>query len=136
MSGPTGESAPEGGVPEGAPSADAMPADATEVPAAAPAAPAPAASDGRTLGIVALVLAFVFQLLGLILGFVALDQSRRAGRGNAPARAAIIVSIVLIVLWVGAIATALVAAGSIQDDCDVLGTGIHEVDGITVTCPG
>jgi len=39
----------------------------------------PAVYPGKTLGIVALVLAFLFTLLGLILGIVANDQSKAVG---------------------------------------------------------
>ena len=60
----------------------------------------PAEDPGKTLGIVALVCSFFFQLIGLILGIVALNQSKNAGYQNGPAKAAIIISIVLMVLAV------------------------------------
>lgn len=107
-----------------------------DVASPTPAVAAQSVPDGRGLGIAALVFAFVFQVVGLILGFVALDQSKRAGRGNAPARAAIIVSIVLIVLWIGAGIAALTVASTVAEDCDALGPGIHEVDGVQIVCPG
>ncbi|CAN7231016.1 DUF4190 domain-containing protein [Microbacterium sp. LjRoot45] len=66
-------------------------------PAVAPAGPVP----GKTMGIIAFVLSFFFQLLALILGIVALVQSRKAGRSNGFALAAIIISVVLMI--VGAI---------------------------------
>jgi hypothetical protein len=55
---------------------------------------------GRTLGIVALIAAFFISLLGLILGIIAMNQSKAAGYPNGPAKAAIIVSIVFLVLSV------------------------------------
>ena len=58
------------------------------------AAPPPAA-PGRTLGIVAFILSFFIALVGLILGIVALVQSRKAGQKNGFALAAIIISAVL-----------------------------------------
>ncbi len=64
------------------------------VPAAAPAVP------GKTLGIVGLVLAFLFPLLGLILSIVAANQSKAAGVPNTPAKVGIILSIIFMVLWV------------------------------------
>ena len=67
----------------------------TPVPAAAPAD-----YPGKTLGIVAVILAFVFTLLGLILGIVANNQSKAAGFKNTPAKVAIILSIVFMVLGV------------------------------------
>lgn len=70
--------------------------------AAAPPAPvgAPTEDPGRTLGIVALVLAFVFTLLGLILGYVARSQSKKAGFDNTPAKIAIILSWIFIALGI------------------------------------
>lgn len=62
-------------------------------------APAPA-SDGKTLGIVGLVLAFVFSLAGLIVSIIARNQSKAAGVPNGPATAGIIISIIGLVVWV------------------------------------
>ncbi len=61
----------------------------TDSPAAYNQAPAPV--PGKTLGIVALIVAFFANLIGLILGIVALSQSRKAGVQNLPAVWAIIV---------------------------------------------
>ncbi|WP_336632509.1 MULTISPECIES: DUF4190 domain-containing protein [unclassified Microbacterium] len=61
---------------------------------------------GKTLGIVALVVAIFFNVIGLILGIVALVQSKKAGHKNGPAIAAIIVGAVLFVA--GIIITILV----------------------------
>jgi len=107
-----------------------------------PAADAPA--PGKTLGIVALILAIVpgTQLIGLILGIVALVQSRKAGRKNGFALWAIIVSIVLtiiaiviIVLLVSAIAS---AGGDIYnqylENCAPGGSGFVEFSGQQVPC--
>lgn len=75
-----GEYAPT--APAGPPAPDAnayqQPAYA-QAPAYAPGAPAPgAAVPGKTLGIVAFVLSFFVQLIALILGIVALVQSKKA----------------------------------------------------------
>ena len=67
-------------------------------PPAYQSAPAPAVNPGQTLGIVALILAFFFQLLGLILGIVALNQSKKVGMKNGLAVAAIWISAILMVL--------------------------------------
>jgi len=63
------------------------------------------------MAIVALILAIIpgTQLIGLILGIVALVQSRKAGAKNGLAIAAIIVSIVLMIIAIIVI-IALVAA--------------------------
>ncbi|MGY6497691.1 MAG: DUF4190 domain-containing protein [Microcella sp.] len=60
----------------------------------------PAVNPGQTLGIVALILAFFFQLLGLILGIIALNQSKKVGMKNGLAVAAIWISVVLMVLGI------------------------------------
>ena len=70
----------------------------TPAPAPAPG-PAPV-SDGKTLGIVGLVLAFVFSLAGLIVSIIANNQSKAAGVQNTPAKVGIILSIIFLVLGV------------------------------------
>jgi hypothetical protein len=106
---------------------------------ATPAPAAPAVVPGKTLGVVALILAILpFQLIGLILGIVANGQSKKAGVKNGPAKAAIIISIILMVLGLifGIIAATSGAAlfGGMIDMCSQLGTGVWEVDGATYTC--
>ena len=93
---------------------------------------------GKTMGIVALILAFFVQLVALILGIIALVQSKKAGYKNTPAVWAIIVSSVLMVVGI-IIAIALIsgaiAAGA--ELCAQYGTGTHEINGVEVTlnCP-
>ena len=58
----------------------------------------PADYPGKTLGIVALVLAFLFPRLGLILVLVANNQSKAAGYANPFAKWAIILSIIFLVI--------------------------------------
>ena len=70
----------------------------TPAPAPAPG-PAPV-SDGKTLGIVGLVLAFVFSLAGLIVSIIANNQSKAAGVQNTPAKVGIVLSIIFLVLSV------------------------------------
>ncbi|MDM4763331.1 DUF4190 domain-containing protein [Galbitalea sp. SE-J8] len=55
---------------------------------------------GKTLGIVGLVLAFVFAIAGLIVSIIAQNQSKAAGYKNTPAKVGLILSIVFIVLWI------------------------------------
>ncbi|MBF4635370.1 hypothetical protein ITJ38_13225 [Agreia pratensis] len=55
---------------------------------------------GKTLGIVGLVLAIVFNLIGLIISIVALQQSKAAGFKNTPAKIGIIVGAILFVLGI------------------------------------
>jgi uncharacterized membrane protein len=73
------------------------------VPSAQPVQPGgvqPATYPGKTLGIVAVIVAIFFSLIGFILGLVARSQSKAAGYKNTPATAAIIIGIVLFVLGI------------------------------------
>ncbi|ODT39325.1 MAG: hypothetical protein ABS62_13620 [Microbacterium sp. SCN 70-200] len=123
------------------PAYSAAPAyDASAGYAAAPGAPVP----GKTLGIVALVLAIVpigLQLVGLILGIVALVQSKKAGKKNGIALAAIIVSSVLIVI--GIIVAIAIGAWLATSGADLVNqvnaclddpTGTIVYQGITMSC--
>ena len=73
---------------------------------ATPATPtpqnAPAGQDfpGKTLGIVGLILAIFFNLIGLIVSAIALSQSKKAGFKNTPALAGVIVGAVLLVIGI------------------------------------
>ena len=53
---------------------------------------------GRTMGVVALVLAFFHQIPALILGIIAWVWSQKAGYSNTPAKVAVAVSAALMVL--------------------------------------
>jgi uncharacterized membrane protein len=55
---------------------------------------------GKTLGIVGLVLAIFFNLIGLIVSAVALNQSKKAGFKNTPALVGVIVGAVLLVIGI------------------------------------
>ena len=100
------------------------------------ATPAPAPSvPGKTLGIVGLVLAFLFPLLGLILSIVARVQSKNAGVKNTPATVGIVLSIIFLV--VGAIVAIAVGIGgaSLFGMCAGLEPGVYTLeDGGTLTC--
>ncbi|HWI32202.1 MAG TPA: DUF4190 domain-containing protein [Microbacterium sp.] len=103
-------------------------------PPAPTGAPVSPTIPGRTLGIVALILAFFVQLVALILGIIALVQSKKAGYKNTPAVWAIIVSSVLMVVGIIiaiALITGAIAAGA--ELCAQYGTGTHEINGVTVT---
>jgi hypothetical protein len=104
----------------------------TPVPAPVPV------SDGKTLGIVGVVLAFLLPLVGLIVSIVARGQSKRAGVTNGAATAGIIISIIIMVIGVIlAIVFAVAGAslfGGLAQICADLGPGVHEVGGVTYTC--
>ncbi|WP_292864756.1 DUF4190 domain-containing protein [Microbacterium sp.] len=112
--------------------------------AAAPAYAGPPATPttvpGKTLGIVAFVLSFFAQLIALILGIVALVQSRKAGVKNGFALAAVIISSVLIVVGI-IVAIVLISvfastAGDLVQFCLDNPAGVYEVNGQTITCGG
>ncbi|HEX5729377.1 DUF4190 domain-containing protein [Microbacterium sp.] len=100
-------------------------------PAAGPTIP------GKTMGIVAFILSFFIQIVALILGIIALVQSRKAGHKNGWALAAIIISSVLIVVGIIiaiiAISIGVAAAGEIARLCAEYGTGTHEINGVPIT---
>ncbi|TDN88585.1 DUF4190 domain-containing protein [Microbacterium sp. BK668] len=111
--------------------------------AAPPPAPqygsAPPAQPGRTLGIVAFILSFFVQLIALILGIVALVQSRRAGQKNGWALAAIIISAVLmvlgIILFFAVVIPLLTFSGEVLQACQAVDfSGTVEVRGLPVDC--
>ncbi|HWR84487.1 MAG TPA: hypothetical protein VN200_00690 [Rhodoglobus sp.] len=62
--------------------------------------PAGADYPGKTLGLVGLILAIFFNLIGLIVSIVALNQSKAAGYKNPLAKAGVIVGAVLLALGV------------------------------------
>ncbi|MDI9890281.1 DUF4190 domain-containing protein [Microbacterium sp. NPDC016588] len=100
--------------------------------------PAAAPVPGRTLGIVALIVAIFFNVIGLILGIVALVQSRKAGHKNGFAVAAIIVGAVLTVVGIIVailIVTAIGFGAAAYQACEVAGfTGTVIVNGNEVAC--
>lgn len=60
---------------------------------------APATSDpGKTLAIISLILAFFFNLAGLVLAIVAKSKSKKAGFKNSLATVSIVVNVVVLLL--------------------------------------
>ena len=107
-------------------------------PAPAPVPASAPVSDGKTLGIVGLVLAFLFSVAGLIVSIIARGQSKRAGVSNTPATVGIVISIigiVITIIWVIVLIVGGAALfGGLAAACAELGPGVHEVDGVTYTC--
>jgi hypothetical protein len=97
-------------------------------------APAGTTYPGKTLGIIGLIVAFPFSLIGLVLSIVALVQSKRAGNANTPAVIGIIVGAVLLVGWVILLGILITVFGSLFAQCAELGSGTHYVNGVTYTC--
>ncbi|MET0734342.1 MAG: DUF4190 domain-containing protein [Microbacterium sp.] len=111
-------------------------------PPAAYGPPAGTTIPGRTMGIVAFILSFFAQLIALILGIIALVQSRKAGHKNGWALAAIIISSVLLVLGtIFAIIFFAVVIPQLAEvseqlirQCQELGGGIQEINGVPIDC--
>jgi hypothetical protein len=63
---------------------------------------APAGMDypGKTLGIVGLIVAIFFNLIGLIISAIALNQSKKAGYKNTPALVGVIIGAVLLAIGI------------------------------------
>ncbi|HYI60089.1 MAG TPA: DUF4190 domain-containing protein [Microlunatus sp.] len=101
--------------------------------------PPPAAGGdfpGKTLGIIGLVLSFFTTIIGLIISIVALRQSKKAGFKNTPALAGVIIGIVTTVLAIIIGGVAIAGVMALLSQCAELGPGVHEVNGVTVTCGG
>ncbi|QIG38146.1 DUF4190 domain-containing protein [Microbacterium sp. 4R-513] len=127
----------------GAPQYGSAPPPAPQYGSAPPPAPqyaaAPPERPGRTLGIVAFILSFFVQLIALILGIVALVQSRKAGQKNGWALAAIIISAVLMILGVilffAIVVPLLTFSSEVLQACQAVDfSGTVEVRGIPVDC--
>jgi len=119
------------------PPADANPAY-TAPAYVAPAYPSdgvPAASNpGKAMGIVAFVLSFFVQLVALILGIIALVQSKRAGAGNGWALAAIIISAVGLVIGAIVFFALILPSLSAAATCASDPTAIVTVWGVSIPC--
>lgn len=129
---PTNPPASDPAAPPAAPAYSAAPpaAPAYDAGGYAPAAPVP----GKTLGIVAFVLSFFLQLVALILGIVALVQSRKAGRSNGWAIAAIIISAIGLVIGTIVFFTLILPSISAAATCAADPSAIVTVWGVEVPC--
>ncbi len=103
-------------------------------PAYAAAAPAPV-NPGKTMGIVALVLSIIgLHLIGIIVGFVGLNQSKKAGQKNGFAVAGIVIGFIGLILVIALFAGGGALFAGLFGACAELGPGVHEVGGVTYTC--
>lgn len=89
---------------------------------------------GKTLGIVAFVVSFFFGPLGLILGIVALVQSKKAGRGNGFAVAAIIIGAISVVVGLIVIFAVIVPSLNAATTCLNDPTAVVQVWGVDLSC--
>ena len=96
---------------------------------------APVGNEGKTLGIVGLILSFFSGPIGLIVSAVARSQSKKAGFKNTPATVGIVIGLLSTIGIVIAIIGGIAAGGAIAAQCAELGAGVHELDnGVTITC--
>lgn len=86
------------------------------------------------MGIIAIIACFFIAPLGAILGFVAANQSKKAGMKNTPAKVAIILGIVFTVIWIIVIIVGIMGIANLAALCGELGPGVHTNGGVTVTC--
>jgi len=96
----------------------------------APTGPVP----GKTLGIVAFILSFFIQLVALILGIVALVQSKKAGAGNGWAIAAIIISVVGLIIGAIVLFAFIIPTFSAAATCAADPNAIVTVWGVEIPC--
>lgn len=91
---------------------------------------------GRALGIVGFVLSLVggLSLVGLILSWVALVQSRRAGSRNRLAVAGIVIGASGVLLTLVILAVSIPTLVGVVETCRELGLGVHQVGNATYTC--
>ncbi|WP_439594020.1 DUF4190 domain-containing protein [Microbacterium sp.] len=135
-----GSTPPAYAPPPAAPAASAAPAYSAAPPAYG--APAQQPVPGRALGIAAFVVSIFFSLVGLIMGIVALVQSRKAGQKNGWAVAAIIVGSILFVISIIVGILAVVAFGAAAEfasealrACQAVDfEGTVTVSGVEVAC--
>ncbi len=96
---------------------------------------APAASDGKTLGVIAIFVSLFFSVIGIILGFVAKGQSKRAGVSNTPATVAIVLGFIGLIVGVIIVIMVVAGGGALLGQCAEYGPGVHELpNGVTLTC--
>ena len=108
-----------------------------------PSAPPPGGSftadpTARLMGILALVMAFVFPLAGIVLGAIGVSMAKRTGSTNSIAKVGLVLSIVFTAIIV--IVTVLVIVFSVGlfsevfRVCQELGDGTHNYNGVTYNC--
>ncbi len=103
-----------------------------------PAAPGyvPAPVPGKSLGVAGFILSLLGPLtvVGLILSIIALSQSRKVNVKNGLAVAGIVIGSIGTILLALLIIGAIVGAGALLQQCAELGPGVHQVNGVTITC--
>ena len=89
---------------------------------------------GKTMGIVGLVLAFVASVIGLIVSAIAYNKSKKAGFKNTPALVGIIIGALSTLITLIVIIVSIAGISALASQCQQLGPGEHNVNGVTVRC--
>lgn len=103
-----------------------------------PGGPTPGTGQdpGRVLGIVGLITAFTcLGVVGLVISIIGYRKSKKAGHKNTIALVGIILGAVFTVGWIIAGIVGGLGVAAVAEACQDLGTGTHQVDGVTYTCP-
>lgn len=109
--------------------------ESTETPTTTQAAAPAAVNPGHGLGIASLVLSLIgVGLVGLILGIVGLNKSKKVGQKNGLAIAGIIIGAINTVVVTLIIIFTTLGAIALVSKCNELGTGTHVQNGVTYTC--
>ena len=128
-----------------APTQPAPPTHAQQPAYAQPAPPAPTGPPAQTaqtaqtapasgLAIAGLILAFFAAPIGLVLSIVAFAKRRRVGASVGLPLAGIIVSALVIIGTIAAIAVTISMLTQVAAICNDLGPGVWEAGGVTYTC--
>lgn len=100
-----------------------------------PPAPHSTVNPGKTMGVVSLVLSVIgFNVIAIIVGFVGLNKSKKAGHKNGFAVAGIVIGFLSLIVIIALIAGGGALFGGLAQVCAELGEGVHEVNGVTYTC--
>lgn len=91
-------------------------------------------NPGKKLGLIGLILAFPFNVIGLIVSIVALRKSKKAGFKNLAAVWGIIVGLVGAIGLAILIIVSVSALAATASFCAENGAGVFENNGVTITC--
>ena len=87
------------------------------------------------MGIASLITSlFGLGLVGVILGIIGLNQSKKANQGNGMAIAGIVIGAIGIIVTIIWIILMVIGATMLVQRCNDLGPGTHYVGGTKITC--
>lgn len=96
------------------------------------------ASMSRIMGLIGILVAFLFPPAGIVIGAISMRQAKRAGQPNTLGKVGMLTGLILTVLIVVGLAVLGAFMYFTFRDlfaiCEQLGTGEHVKDGITYKC--